>query len=218
DSEKQSVKETEINRAIFGESIETGGKLGCEPDIMMVPLSGHLCQYAGSAGRVEVFGIVRGSSVPVNLDSPQICGHVQPNCPLESGQWYTYTKGMFIDYSYPAMQLNVRWVLKDSQDDMLLIAFCLNERNFKVTDHHRFEFCYRFTRGSKDHVRYHTCTHGCSGNEDLVIGWVLGIKSAHLEHEPPTSLQFRFPIPIPPGFKESTRSHAVLSRNSRLVS
>ncbi|GAA55376.1 Niemann-Pick C2 protein [Clonorchis sinensis] len=77
-------------------------------------------QYAGSSGTVEVFGIVRNSPVPVNLDSPQICGHVQPNCPLQSGQWYTYTKNMFIDVSYPAMPLNVRWVLKDSHGGQMV--------------------------------------------------------------------------------------------------
>ncbi|TGZ66311.1 hypothetical protein CRM22_005395 [Opisthorchis felineus] len=71
-------------------------------------------QHAGSGGKAEVSGIVGGFSVPVKLDSPQICGHVQPKCPLQSGQWYTYTKAMYIDPSYSPMQLSVRWVLKDS--------------------------------------------------------------------------------------------------------
>ncbi|KER22623.1 ML domain protein [Opisthorchis viverrini] len=75
---------------------------------------------AGSGGTVEVSGIVGGSVVPVDLDSPQICGHVQPSCPLQSGQWYTYTKPMFIGQSYPEIRLNVRWVLRNSQGGQMV--------------------------------------------------------------------------------------------------
>ncbi|GAA54074.1 hypothetical protein CLF_112096 [Clonorchis sinensis] len=38
---------------------------------------------------------------------------------------------------------------QSSNSDMLLMAFCLSERNFKATDHYRFAVCYRFTRGKR---------------------------------------------------------------------
>ncbi|KER22624.1 hypothetical protein T265_14811, partial [Opisthorchis viverrini] len=61
---------------------------------------------AGLPGDALVQGIKWGIPFSFNLDSPQICGDVQPSCPLESGQWYTYTKTISISSWYPAVSLS----------------------------------------------------------------------------------------------------------------
>ncbi|OON15613.1 hypothetical protein X801_08580, partial [Opisthorchis viverrini] len=50
----------------------------------------------GSVGQVEVYGVVGGVAVPFTLDTPKMCGNVQPHCPFRAGAWYSYKKSILI--------------------------------------------------------------------------------------------------------------------------
>ncbi|KAG5446735.1 Phosphatidylglycerol/phosphatidylinositol transfer protein [Clonorchis sinensis] len=49
-----------------------------------------------SLGQAEVHSIIWGVAVPFALDTPEICGDVQPNCPLRPRDRCTYKKSIYI--------------------------------------------------------------------------------------------------------------------------
>ncbi|GAA55375.1 Niemann-Pick C2 protein [Clonorchis sinensis] len=77
-------------------------------------------ENAGPPGDATVQGIKWGIPFSFNMDNPQICGDVRPSCPLQSGQWYTYNKTIFISTWYPAVYATVRWRLKNTNGDSMV--------------------------------------------------------------------------------------------------
>ncbi|TGZ66310.1 hypothetical protein CRM22_005394 [Opisthorchis felineus] len=75
---------------------------------------------AGIPGDAAVQGIKWGIPFSFGLNDPQICGDVQPSCPLQSGQWYTYTKTISISSWYPAVYGTVRWRLKNTNGESMV--------------------------------------------------------------------------------------------------
>ncbi|TGZ63720.1 hypothetical protein CRM22_006752 [Opisthorchis felineus] len=69
--------------------------------------------WVGSFGDVELNGIIWGRPVPFPLGMPQICGNVQPRCPIKEGEEYRYSKSIHIEYSRTPMDFPLQWKLKN---------------------------------------------------------------------------------------------------------
>ncbi|OON15772.1 hypothetical protein X801_08421, partial [Opisthorchis viverrini] len=68
----------------------------------------------GSIGRAEVYGVVGGVAVPFAVDVSQICGNVEPTCPLQPGRWHSYTRSIDIAPTHSQVDFAFRWVLMDA--------------------------------------------------------------------------------------------------------
>ncbi|TGZ63733.1 hypothetical protein CRM22_006758 [Opisthorchis felineus] len=67
-----------------------------------------------SLGQAEVHSIIWGVAVPFALDTPEICGDVQPNCPLRPRDRCTYKKSIYIPPTHSRLEFTFRWRLKNS--------------------------------------------------------------------------------------------------------
>ncbi|OON17139.1 hypothetical protein X801_07028, partial [Opisthorchis viverrini] len=56
---------------------------------------------SGSPNHAEGYGIFNGIAVPFELSKTQICGNVYPNCPLQPGTKYIFTKAVHISEWHP---------------------------------------------------------------------------------------------------------------------
>ncbi|KER20781.1 hypothetical protein T265_10752 [Opisthorchis viverrini] len=74
----------------------------------------------GSIGRAEVYGVVGGVAVPFAVDVSQICGNVEPTCPLQPGRWHSYRRSIDIAPTHSQVDFAFRWVLMDAVANVLV--------------------------------------------------------------------------------------------------
>ncbi|OON16954.1 hypothetical protein X801_07215, partial [Opisthorchis viverrini] len=61
-----------------------------------------------SLGQAELHSIIWGVAVPFALDTPEICGDVQPNCPLRPRDRCTYKKSIYIASTH-SRKILIHW-------------------------------------------------------------------------------------------------------------
>lgn len=73
-----------------------------------------------SAVNAVVHGIILGVPAPFILDNPDGCVNCGMECPLRTGQTYTYTAVLPILKKYPRVTVDVKWELQDSNEKNLV--------------------------------------------------------------------------------------------------
>jgi Niemann-Pick C2 protein len=77
---------------------------------------------ADNSVKAEVHGIIQGVPVPFPLHDPDACHLSGLTCPLKPGNNYHYTATLPVLKSYPKIHLEVRWELKNENDDDIVCA------------------------------------------------------------------------------------------------
>ncbi|GIY35915.1 NPC intracellular cholesterol transporter 2 [Caerostris extrusa] len=66
--------------------------------------------------RTVIYGIVGGVLLPFPVPNPDACEQSDIECPLQNGQTYNYAYDIEVRKSYPALQADVKWELKDDKN------------------------------------------------------------------------------------------------------
>ncbi|CAL1282632.1 unnamed protein product [Larinioides sclopetarius] len=67
--------------------------------------------------KTVIHGIIGGVALPFPVQNPNACEHSAIECPLQSGQTYNYGYEIEVRRAYPALQANVKWELKDDNNE-----------------------------------------------------------------------------------------------------
>ncbi|TGZ67294.1 hypothetical protein CRM22_004887 [Opisthorchis felineus] len=70
------------------------------------------------AAGVEVFAIFKTTRILLRLPDSDICGRLNPPCPVKAGQIYTYSYTTTIDNRFPLDRQDIRWELHYGQFKM----------------------------------------------------------------------------------------------------
>ncbi|XP_029165205.1 NPC intracellular cholesterol transporter 2 homolog a-like [Nylanderia fulva] len=75
---------------------------------------------------VLVYGILFGVPVPFPFDKPDVCQ--DPNdgikCPLKKNQEYQYTTSLFVQKTYPAVNVNIKWeFVNENKEKIICVEF-----------------------------------------------------------------------------------------------
>nr|WOA03676.1 NPC intracellular cholesterol transporter 2-like protein [Pardosa astrigera] len=70
--------------------------------------------------KAHVYGIVGGVTMPYPLPNPNACETEDIECPIENGKVYDFENTFDVRTSYPAMRLDVKWELKDDNNENIV--------------------------------------------------------------------------------------------------
>ncbi|XP_072945256.1 ecdysteroid-regulated 16 kDa protein-like [Epargyreus clarus] len=65
----------------------------------------------------EVHGVIMGLPVPFPLPEPDACQNNGLTCPLKAGQEFHYKATLPVLKSYPKVKVDVKWELKNEDDE-----------------------------------------------------------------------------------------------------
>ncbi|KAF8784825.1 NPC intracellular cholesterol transporter 2 homolog a-like [Argiope bruennichi] len=67
--------------------------------------------------KTVVHGIIGGVALPFPVQNPNACESSDIECPLQTGQTYSYGYEIEVRKSYPALRADVKWELKDDNNE-----------------------------------------------------------------------------------------------------